>query len=75
MDTKPGWKTTEFWLSIVAALLSFVFASGVLTGAADWLVQVIGLAAGALTALGYTVTRGTVKKTEAQAKSLAAAPK
>ena len=30
MDTKPGYKTTEFWLSLLATLLGFLLASGVM---------------------------------------------
>jgi len=32
MDTKPGYKTTEFWLVVVASVLSVAVAAGVLTG-------------------------------------------
>lgn len=74
---KPGIKTTEFWLSTAATLLGLLFASGAVTSNAA--LQVMGLAASLLTALGYQVSRGFVKssgnKAAAQvesAKALAA---
>lgn len=60
-DVKPGYKTTEFWLSTVAALAGILYASGAVHpgGAADhWL----GLLVSALSALGYSVSRGMAKK-------------
>lgn len=58
--TKPGWKTTEFWLSGAATLLSMLFASGVI-GTGTMADKIAGLAALALTTLGYTVSRGMAK--------------
>jgi hypothetical protein len=61
METKPGWQTTEFWLSLAATAVGLLFASGVLapeSGAERWL----GLVASALTSLGYSVSRGLAKK-------------
>lgn len=57
---KPGWRTTEFYLSAAAALLGILYASGIVTtgGAID---KIAGLAATLLAALGYTVARGRVK--------------
>lgn len=57
---KPAWKTSEFWLSCAAVVVSGLFASGVFadgsTGA-----QVVGFAAMVLAALGYTVKPKTSK--------------
>lgn len=58
--TKPGWRTTEFWLSSAAKLLGILFASGVL-GDGSLGMRIAGLAATVLAALGYTVSRGMVK--------------
>ncbi len=59
--TKPGYKTTEFYLSLAATLLSTLFASGVLgSGGTD--LAIAGLLASALTAAGYSVSRGNAKK-------------
>jgi hypothetical protein len=60
MDTK-GYKTTEFWMSLAAVVLSFLLASGIipLESTADKIIGIIGTV---LTALGYTVSRSVVKK-------------
>ena len=61
MEIKPGWKTTEFWLSAAATVIGLLFASGAIAegGQADrWL----GLVASALASLGYSVSRGLAKK-------------
>jgi hypothetical protein len=61
MNDKPGYKTTEFWLSFAALCIGAAFASGVFptesTGE-----KLLGLAATVLTALGYTVSRTMVKR-------------
>jgi hypothetical protein len=56
----PGYKTTEFWLSLAAKLLGALFAAGVL-GDGTPAMRIAGLAAAVLTQLGYTVSRGIVK--------------
>ena len=60
-ESKPGYKTTEFWLSFAALIVGASFASGVFptesTGE-----KLLGLAATVLTALGYTVSRTMVKR-------------
>lgn len=66
---KPGYKTTEFWLTLAATVLSLVFASGAL-GAGGVDLQIAGIIASVLGALGYTVTRGGVKKREAEARAV-----
>lgn len=57
---KPGWRTTEFWLSSAAKLLGILFASGVI-GDGTVEMRIAGLAAMLLAALGYTVSRAVVK--------------
>lgn len=59
---KPGWKTTEFWLTLLALGLTQLYASGVTDSHADssW-VKAIAFFAAALTAAGYAVSRGKVK--------------
>ncbi len=60
-SAKPGWRTTEFWLSAAAMLLTSLYASGVVpTGGAA--ATVAAMAVTILGALGYTVVRGAVKK-------------
>jgi len=54
---KPGYRTTEFWLSLVAAILGFVTASGAVPEEN----KIVGGAVGILAIMGYTVSRGIVK--------------
>lgn len=61
--TKPGYKTTEFWLSVLAVVVGAVSASGILPSEGPWQ-QVLGVATTALVALGYTGARLTIKKNE-----------
>lgn len=57
---KPGYKTTEFWLSFAAVLLGALFASGVMSDGGT-AAKIAGLAASLLGALGYTVSRTQLK--------------
>jgi len=50
MNSKPGYKTTEFWLSLASIILGVVMSSG----AVDPNNKALGLAASILGALGYT---------------------
>jgi len=61
MDTKPGYKTTEFWLTFAAMVLSLLFAAG-LFGEQSAVYKVLEVGAAVLASLGYTVTRGAIKK-------------
>jgi hypothetical protein len=58
---KPGYKTTEFWLSVVAAAVGCLLASGVIPPDSE-MDKVIGLIATALASMGYAVSRGMVKR-------------
>ena len=62
-EIKPGYKTTEFWLSAICAIGSLLWGAGVLNpegaGTAN---QVFGFVTSALSALGYPVSRGLAKK-------------
>lgn len=60
-EVKPGWKTSEFWLSIAALLVGALFASGVFPAESGG-EKILGLAATVLTTLGYTVSRSLVKR-------------
>lgn len=68
-EPKPGWKTTEFWLSTAAAAISLVYASGSLLEAPDWLTTTIGIVAGVLTTLGYTINRAVVKAADSKTRT------
>jgi hypothetical protein len=76
MDTKPGYKTTEFWLSLAAMVIGAVLASGVLNpsdATQAKVLQVLGLVATLLASLGYTAQRGLVKSTASKAAAIASA--
>lgn len=60
-EVKPGYKTTEFWISLAACALGGFVASGVLPEESVWM-QLAGMGLTALSALGYTVSRWVVKK-------------
>ena len=61
METKPGYKTTEFWLTVSASIVGLAFASGVFPSesAGD---KFLGLAAMVLASLGYSVSRRVAKR-------------
>ena len=60
METKPGYKTTEFWLSMVAVLVGLFLASGAVPDT-HWAVKIAGIVASALAALGYSAARAHLK--------------
>lgn len=60
MENKPGYKTTEFWLSLCAVALGAVVGSGAIPVDGPW-VQVVALLNTALVAMGYTGSRLTLK--------------
>jgi hypothetical protein len=52
---RGGWKTTEFWVAVLALVLPYMQSyAGHLPGTA-------GLIAGALISVGYAISRGLVK--------------
>ena len=61
---KPGWKTTEFWLTLAASTLSTMYLLGVI-GDASAVGKVAAVIALALTNAGYTVSRGKLKAANA----------
>ncbi|KPJ59117.1 MAG: hypothetical protein AMJ46_12690 [Latescibacteria bacterium DG_63] len=64
MMQKPGWKTSEFWLTTIPVVLGAVAASGILDDTATpWDNKLVGLAISVLAALGYGAMR-TVAKTK-----------
>jgi hypothetical protein len=58
--TKPGWKSTEFYLTTITMLMGQLYASGVL-GEAGTDTKIAALICSALSALGYTVMRTKAK--------------
>lgn len=61
---KPGYKTTEFWLTLAAAMVGLFIASGAV-GSDHIAMKIAGFAAAALASLGYSVSRGIAKKAPA----------
>ena len=63
ISTRPGYKTTEFWLSLLATLLGFLLASGAMDGVAEesWIARLVGGAVAVLASLGYSASRAKVK--------------
>jgi len=56
---KAGWKSTEFWATVAAALIGALIATGAVEGT-PW-AKVAGVAGVALASLGYSVSRGIAK--------------
>jgi hypothetical protein len=59
-ETKPGYKSTEFWLASIATLCGILYASGFIApdSGGD---KMLGLVAGVISSLGYSVSRGMAK--------------
>ena len=67
MSIKPGYKSTEFWVTIAVQIIGILATSGVFTiGQADALskaaVQIGGVLAMVGSAFGYSMSRGKAKK-------------
>jgi len=62
--SRAGYKTTEFWLSLLTTLMGFIMVSGVLDSvdSESWIVKVIGGIIAGLASLGYTASRAKVKR-------------
>lgn len=72
---KAGYKTTEFWLTLLAMILGTLMSVGVFPEG-GLAIQVIGGAMAILSKLGYTASRASAKKNDlvaSTAKSVAAA--
>lgn len=59
-ETKPGWRSTEFWLSVAAFAVGVFLLSGALPSD-HWSVKLGGALAVGLAALGYSFSRGATK--------------
>jgi len=58
---KPGYKTTEFWLTVAASAVGLAMASGAFPDAGP-IGRMLGVMAAALASFGYSVSRGQAKK-------------
>lgn len=59
-DPKPGYRTTEFWISLAAVLTGAIAVSGIVPTDSVW-ERIVGLVVAAFAALGYTGARLSVK--------------
>jgi len=60
---KPGFKTTEFWMSLGAQIIGALMASGVIEATSTtWDDKIVGMVVMLFAALGYTINRMVVKK-------------
>ena len=64
---KEGYKTTEFWLALLGSVLGVAVTAGILTpeqssALVESASQISGAIITALSALGYSVSRGLAKK-------------
>ena len=66
---RPGYRSTEWYLSVAAILLGVLLTSGAF-GETEPVYKVLALALAALTALGYTAGRSFVKATKEKADAL-----
>lgn len=60
----PGYKTTEFWLTLLAHLMSALVLCDVVAPGSPW-AKVVAVVTMMLSALGYGVSRAMVKKSAA----------
>ncbi len=56
----PGIKTTEFWLTLAAVLLSAMLTANILPSGGLW-EKIVSLALAVLATLGYQASRAIVK--------------
>jgi hypothetical protein len=63
MSQKPGYKTTEFYLSLCALVCGTIMASGAVSDTGT-IAKICGGVLSVLAALGYTVSRTVVKSTD-----------
>lgn len=61
---KPGFKTSEFWVTAVVAIVALLGSSGVLTAGSS-AEKIVGYIVAGLAAMGYVGIRGSLKRAEA----------
>lgn len=65
---KPGYKSTEFWITVILTLAGLIMSAGFSEDSP--VVKVAGMVLSLGAALGYTIVRGGVKKAANGAKML-----
>ena len=58
---RPGWRTTEFWLSLLAVIVAYLLTTDLGEGD-DWVAKGLAIVATVLASLGYTASRTLVKR-------------
>ena len=66
-EVKPGWRTTEFWMSAPAIVIGLLAASGAISPEkaepiSQAVTQIAGGIISGMAALGYSLSRGNAKK-------------
>lgn len=69
--TKPGYQTTEFWLTLLTSLVGSLLASGLIGD--DRILKILGVVSTILATAGYTTARTITKGREEKVKSEARA--
>ena len=64
---KPGYKTTEFWVTAVCQVIGILGLSGIFTAEqatalTEAIPQIVGAVVMAFSAFGYSISRGSAKK-------------
>lgn len=67
---KPGWRTSEFWLTLATSVVGGLLAAGVWPDDSQ-IMKVLGVGAVLLSNLGYQVQRGYVKSSGNKAAGIA----
>jgi|TARA_R110002051_G_scaffold314371_1_gene391399 drug/metabolite transporter (DMT)-like permease len=68
MIMTKGYKTSEFWLSLVAILAGAILSSGAIENST--VLQGLGLVASTLAALGYAGSRAITKAGDSKANAI-----
>lgn len=71
---KPGYRSSEFYLSLLAMLIGALFASDLIPTDSPW-AKALGVVASILGALGYQVSRALVKASGNKSAALVEASK
>ena len=61
METKPSWKSSEFYITIVATVVGLLMSSGLLSDPNNIWTKAVGMISTALAAMGYSIARGLAK--------------
>ena len=72
---KPGYKTTEFWVTLIAKVVSLLVILGVFTPEQASVTMKVVILLGGITgmvasAFGYSLSRGAAKKGQARQEDL-----